>query len=300
MPSGFTGIVLTCSVFAWPPPYVEWLYESNPLPDGVRISRTVDMGSVSAKLIFDVGFNSTYNGEYQCVVKETESSSSSRVQNERLTETGSVTSTPPPTCSVTTSEVNFQIRILNTDCDSWTPAQRDSIGSAFPDELTRIIRMECSCDVSESYVETLATPVCSTKVDNGVVFRGTIRTTSASDTEEIFCALSDWQQTRPLVNINSQLFQVDTGCSLRVDSFSSPECVSTSTEPIEQTTLIIAIAVPTGVVVILALVLLVIFCAVCCCCTSRRKGTWNPPGKEEAYPHRSPYSRSVHQSKMSK
>ena len=266
VPTGFTGVAITCGTFAWPPPFVEWLYEGHSLPEGVQ-SFTAEIdgtGSRSARLVFTTGFSSSLNGQYQCVVKERETSSStSVVRNFELTETKTVTPTAPPSCSTSSSQVIFQLRVLDTDCSSWSNSLRDTTRSAFRDEIMLIAQMECNCTVSQNTIQITDLPTCSTKVENGVVFRGTIKTSSTIETETVFCALAEWQQANPSININGQLFQVDSGCSLRLDSFSDQECVAVTTpSPIDQMTLILAIVLPVGVV-LLAVVLLVLLIVRC-------------------------------------
>ena len=295
VPTGFTGVAITCGAFAWPPPFVEWLYEGDSLPEGVQsFTAGIDgTGSRSARLVFTTGFSSSLNGQYQCVVKESETSSSaSVVRNFELTETETITPTAPPSCSASSSQVNFQLRVLDTDCSSWSNSLKDTIRSAFRDEIMLIAQMECNCTVSQSTIQITDLPTCSTKVENGVVFRGTIETSSVTETETVFCALAEWQQANPSININGQLFQVDPGCSLRLDSFSDQECVAVTTpSPIDQITLILVIAVPVGGILLIILVLLLLI-GLCVKCYGRSKRrSWNPRDRESGS---RPIARSVY------
>ena len=272
MPTGFTGVAITCGAFAWLPPFVEWLYVGDSLPEGVQsFTAGIDgTGSRSARLVFTTGFSLSLSGQYQCVVKESEESLSTPVvRNFELTETETVTTTAPPSCSASSSQVNFQLRVLDTNCPSWSNPLRDTIRSAFRDEIMLIAQMECNCTVTQNTIQITDLPTCSTKVENGVVFRGTIETSSVIETESLFCTLLNWQQANPSININGQLFQVDSGCSLRLNSFSDPECVAVTTpSPIDQMTLL-ATVLPVGA--ILAMVLLVLLTVNCfkLCCRSR-------------------------------
>ncbi len=211
-------------------------------------------------------------------------------EGRELIESGDDTSTAPPTtCSVTNSLVNFQIRILETDCISWGDSLKQSIANAFEDEIMRIIQLECNCTVTSDFVQTIEPPTCSTMINNGVVFRGKIETNSVDQTENVFCALSNWQQSSPSVNINGQLFTVDSNCFIRVDSFSSPECSEClACEPSgldPETLIIIIIGAVFGVVMVF-----LIICCVCCCCRCLKKNTWRPPKGERP----DPYDRSVY------
>ena len=285
VPTGHTGIALTCGTFGWPPPHVEWIFNNGPLPNGVVYDLTNNVGIVSARLSWVRGFNSSDVGEYQCVVKESNTTSPIAFKNIQIIETGVTTIPPTSTCTVSDSLVHFQVRVLDTDCVQWGDSLKESIAGAFQDEIVRIIESQCSdCQVSQSTVQTLGLPACSSIKENGVVFRGTIETDKAAQTESIYCALSEWQQTAPLININANLFKVDSGCALRVDSFSSPECVP-ATGPLDMI-LIISIAVPVGAVLIIIVVIIILLCCVGCYCTRKRNGKWGPKGRD-------PYSRSV-------
>ncbi len=289
VPTGFTGLALTCLAFGWPTPHVEWLYMDNTLPDGVVSSRSIlpSMGQISANLRFRVGFNSSFTGAYQCVVRDNEQSDEAMRQERHLFEDSIVsTSSPPPTCTVSSTQIHFQIRILETDCTSWGDSLRESFSNAFEDDIARIIQMECNCTLMPDFVQTLELPMCSPIVANSVVFRGTIETDTAAQTEKAYCALSNWQQSSPSININSKFFNVDSDCFLRVDSFSSPEC--SSGEPgLDTDTLIIIIAASVGAVVLIIFVVLII-CCVSCCLRKNKKDTWRPKDERTAS-----YSRSV-------
>lgn len=292
-PTGFTGLALTCLVFGSPTPHVEWQYEGKALPDGVVSLRSVltDMAQVSANLWFRTGFNSSFNGAYQCIVRENELSDVAVIGERQLIENNDISTTsPPPTCTVNSDLVNFQIRILETDCTSWGDSIRESISNALEDDIARIIQMECNCTFTSDFVQAHELPTCSTMVANSVVFRGTIATDSAIETERAFCALSNWQQSSPSININSQLFTVDSDCSLKIDSFSNPECSSSNPGIVlDHTTLIIVIAAPIGIVVLIVVVVLMICCVSCCLRKKSTTDTWRPKDERP-----SPYSRSVH------
>ena len=285
VPTGHTGIALTCGAFGWPPPYVEWLFNGGPLPDGIAYDLTGNVGIVTARLSWVRGFNSSDVGEYQCLVKVSNTTPAVAIENVQLIETGVTVPPSISTCTVSEPLVHFQVRVLDTDCEQWGDSLKESIAGAFQDEIVRIVETQCSdCQVTQSTVQTLGLPVCSSKVENGVVFRGTITTDTISQTMSVYCALSEWQQTGPLININSNLFKVDSGCALRVDSFSSPECVLTA-EPVD-TLLIIAIAAPVGTASLIIILIIIILCCVGCYCTKKRTGEWRPK-------RRDPYSRSV-------
>ena len=72
IPTGVSGVVLSCSVFGVPPPEVQWVTAKGlPLPDYVTsvmsLSGSHDLNHVTAQLKWGHGFNSSDAGGYSCV-----------------------------------------------------------------------------------------------------------------------------------------------------------------------------------------------------------------------------------------
>ena len=268
--TGFTGVAITCGAFAWPPPFVEWLYEGHSLPEGVQsfTARIDGTGSQSARLVFTTGFSSSYNGKYQCVVKESETfSSTSVVRNFELTETKTtITPTAPPSCSANSSQVEFQLRVVDSNCSSWSNSLKETTRKIFHQSIISILQILSNYTLSQNTIQIPDLPTCSTKMENGVVFRGTIETSSVIETETVFCALAEWQQANSSIHINNELLQVDSGYPLQPESSSDSECVTETTSLLDPVIVLSAIST---VLLVLVVVLFIVCCIALCCKTQR-------------------------------
>ena len=92
---------------------------------------------------------------------------------------------------------------------------------------------------------------------------------TVASTTAIYCSILSWQQGGSLINLNENLYRVDSQCMLRVDSFTSQECAVTPTS--QDTNTIILVAAPVGGVLFAAIV--VMFIVLCCihyCCVKKR------------------------------
>ena len=270
VPASYTGVVLRCSGFAWPPPTVQWLKNDRPLPSGISSEQTSPgPGIVSALLKWTRAFVASDIGQYKCLVRWDNTTVQSTVEIIQ----GSIATEPPPSCSIDTTSIFFQVRVLEAGCDQWDAALKEHVRNQFQQELLRIVETECNCTVQPDNIQINNPPQCSENAPGGVVFRGTIRTQTVAATEEIFCAIFGWQEGGSLINLNENLYRVDSQCMLRVDSFTSQECAVTPTSESIDTKTIIIIAVPAGGGVLAVLVVLatVLCCIHHCCIRKRRK-----------------------------
>ena len=269
VPASYTGVVLRCSGFAWPPPTVQWLKNDRPLPSGISSEQTSPgPGIVSALLKWTRAFVASDIGQYKCLVRWDNTTVQSTVEIIQ----GSIATEPPPSCSIDTTSIFFQVRVLEAGCDQWDTALKEHVRNQFQQELLRIVETECNCTVQPDSIQINNPPQCSENAPGGVVFRGTIRTQTVAATEKIFCAIFGWQEGGSLINLNENLYRVDSQCMLRVDSFTSQECAVTPTSENIDTKTIIIIAVPAGGGVLAVLVVLVtVLCCIYCCTKKRRK-----------------------------
>ena len=225
-------------------------------------------GSRSARLVFTTGFSSNYNGKYQCAVKERETSSStSVVRNFELTETKTtITPTAPPSCSANSSQVEFQLHILDTNCSSWSNSFKETTRKMFHQSIVSVLQILSNHTLSQNTIQIKDLPTCSTKAENGVVFRGIIETSSVTETETVFCTLAGWQRVNPSININNELLQVDSGYPLQPDSFSVSECVT------ETTSLLVPVIALSAISTVLLVLVVVLFtvCYITLCCKTQR------------------------------
>ena len=97
VPASYTGVVLRCSGFAWPPPTVQWFKNDRPLPSGISSEQTSPgPGNVSALLKWTRAFVYSDVGTYKCLVRWDNTTVQSTVDILQ----GITTATPPPSCSV--------------------------------------------------------------------------------------------------------------------------------------------------------------------------------------------------------
>ena len=227
IPLNYIGSVLVCTARGWPAPEVEWLKDGQPLQGsrGVLSESSTMVATVSARLTWISEFAILDTGRYECVVRKPNTVVVVTSQTVQLKAGAETPSGTPPSCSVNEQSVFFQIRVFGTECASAILSPH--IAAEFHDELVNVIKTECNCQVTESELEMLGSPQCSSKVNGATVFRGKIETLSQSRTEQLFCALFSWQQKSPLILIDDHLRAVDNTCSLKASSsYDSEECVA--------------------------------------------------------------------------
>ncbi len=278
VPSGYTGYVLTCSGFGWPPPQIEWVVAGE-MPTETT-SNTEQVPFVSARLAISQ-FAEENVGNYSCIVRVQDGSGRSHVETVTLTlNSNPVTSEcPTPECAVTSASMQFQLRVLEADCDNLINSQNTQvIAGDIQNELLNVISTECmSCLVMIDSISISVTPSCSKAIPGAFLFSGTISTRSLQSTETAFCALDSWIQSRPLLRVSNALYSVDDSCVL-ASGGSSTECVLPLTTTgglsniVKSRTLLIAICTGAGGFLFILTVAIVIGC--CAYCNySGRSGT---------------------------
>lgn len=280
VPNGYAGNIVACHGFAWPTPNVEWTRVGGPLPLGVSFDvRESDGGNTVARLSIDDSFSASATGMYMCTVSYKDEPDVAVSQTIEILE-GSTTVTPT-TCSVSSASINFQVRVSTTDCQEWDSSLMEVISTSFAENLDTIVEDDCQCSLEPGSiaVESLK---CSgvPNMQGASLFRGTIETDSVAQTEQVFCTLLAWQQSGPLVNVNGDLHEVDSVCSLAVDSFTAEECVPMDTGSSFDVQLIIYIAAPVGGTVLLVVVVLMLIC-IFSKCGRRGKATLKPRSREQ-------------------
>ena len=273
VPTGHAGDVLTCHGFAWPAPMIEWARVDAPLPLGVSSIMTENPGGiVIARLRIDDGFSASATGQYVCMVTYMDVTDSEIIE---IVE-GSTVIPSPTTCpEVSSTTMLFQARVLTTNCQEWDASTMESISSSFAEDLVRVIEDDCQCSVPLGTI-TVDSLKCSEDITGASLFRGTIETDSVDRTEEFSCTLLAWQQRGSLVNVNGNLHEVDSACSLRVDSFTAQECVAMEINDNSfDIKLIIYIAAPVGGTLLVVIVLAII-CIACYKSGRRETVTFEP------------------------
>jgi len=262
VPSGYTGNILTCSGFGWPPPQIEWVVAGEMPTDTTPNMEQVPF--VSARLAL-TQFAEGDVGNYSCIVRAQDGSGRSHVETVALMlNSNPVTSDrPAPECVVNSASMQFQLRVLEADCDNLINSQNTQvIAGDIQNELLNVISTECSTCFSIS-----VTPSCSKAVPGAILFSGTISTGSSQSTESVFCTLDSWIQSRPLMRVSNALYSVDDSCVLASGS-SSTECVlpltttGASNDVVISTTILIAICAGAGGLLFILVSIIVIGCCV--------------------------------------
>ena len=169
-------------------------------------------------------------------------------------------STSPSACK--SPQANFQIRVLDTDCETWDDLLKKQLARNFQNAMLSVINAECEdCSILAANVTYMGTPVCSTVVEGAANFRGSISASGAGATvEDIFCTLDAWLRTGPLLQVNNRLLSVDQTCTLMLDHFFTECAVS----PVATMSTVIAYAIGSVLAFCVALlVILIIFISVC-------------------------------------
>ncbi len=270
VPSGYTGNVLTCSGFGWPPPHIEWVVPGEMVI--VTTSNTKQVPFVSARLSISQ-FAGKDVGNYSCIVHAQDGSGRSHVETITLTlNSNPVTSDRPmPECAITSANMQFQLRVLEADCDHLINSHHNTQVKTgdIQNELLNVISTECmSCSAMIGSISISVTPSCSKAIPGAFLFSGIISTGSPQSTETAFCALDSWIQSRPLLRVSNALYSVDDSCTL-ASGGSSTECVLLSTTTGESNDVVISrtlpIAICTGVgFFLIVLMVAVIGCAYYC------------------------------------
>lgn len=251
-----------CTASGYPAPEVEWHKDGLrvPINDDVVSENVTMSATTTAKLTWRRYFRSSDTASYQCIVRKPNTDVEVASQTIYLKAENSTIANPPEPCSVQDRSINFQIRVLGTGCANWDSEQTAQIATEFRDELLNIVQTECSCQIGMNELEILGSPQCSNKVNGAAVFRGRIDTSLQTKTEQLFCALSSWQQKSPLIRINGRFQAIDTSCPL--ESSGSEECVVPSS--VFSFTAQAAIIGVTVVVVIAIVAIVVAILLICC------------------------------------
>jgi hypothetical protein len=203
--------VVTCIALGWPTPTIGWVRNVGDLTDTRIISDSAqihpDPAVVSAKLQWLGGFLESDAGNYTCVVQasDTDASSSKVVSIKLSTETLPTVSRIP--CSVSSQDADFQVRVLDTDCQMWgADTARDFIRG--------VASAECQdCVITTQDIQIEDVPTCNEQ-ERTVTVRGTVSTESPSRTQNVFCALNRWQQSGPLIVLDDRIYLIDSNLPL--------------------------------------------------------------------------------------
>ena len=252
VPAGFSSRILTCNVFGFPPPTVEWLAPSS--SSGSNSRTTQNAIYFSAALEFAGGFQQSDSGMYNCSVRLKTNISQSQAITLEYTTDMHVTEPPPPSsCEVTSATASFEFRVLTTDCLSWSEETKQLISADTEDVLVGGILSQCQrCSINVA-IERLN---CSSFREGASVFQGVINNLEISLTQATFCALYFWWEFQPQIRVNGEFQPIDPSCMIQIHpSSSTGECSNTSHEGFS--VLIIGSSTSLAVLVVISVLVIV-------------------------------------------
>ena len=258
VPLDFSDVVLTCNVFGWPPPSVEWVTMS--LSPNMASQSVQSLVYTSTTLRFPGGFLQENSAMYFCHVRNKNVTMQSIPINLNHSMGPVAVNVTETSCEVTASSLSFQFRVLTEDCSRWNGQTKDSILDEMLNVVGGGIRSQChDCAVDVS----LEGPHCSEFIEGASVFRGRIMYEDQSSTEATYCALFNWWGFRPIIRINTRFWPVDPTCFVRIQHGDNVECLKSLSSAV------VVAGTSVGVVLVLMVVFGVI--AVCCVIIVRRK-----------------------------
>ena len=203
VPLGHKGAILTCVAFGSPTPRVEWLRNGQVL-DTQKMTSDIDNPGesvfVTAKLVLNgYEFTQSDGGNYSCV---TQAGSNTSVMSQQILLKPRLIHNvfhTPVRCSLTTDTSFFQFRLPGAICNVIESIKE------MKNVLQSVVVSACQdCSTFSRIMILKAT--CSM---NGVLVNGNITIANISERENILCALYSWQNSGPLIQINSSFYLVD-------------------------------------------------------------------------------------------
>lgn len=257
-------------------PTTEWVRNDGNLTDGRMVSDAIqnqNSAFVTARLRWLDGFLESDAGDYTCVVQgDSDTVFSKVVTLEARTEPSPTLA--PPMCSVSSGAANFEVRVLNMDCLTWGEELKEDISRDFMSDLVNIASTTCQGCIRSSQDIMVVDVSCSG--DGAALFSGAVDTGDPNRNSDIICALTQWQQSGPLVFVNGNYLLVDSSLQL-LSTTTTPQTttpLTTTMAPPDTPLAIIAGASAVGVVALLGLILVM---ACCCIMRSLRKQSEHQP-----------------------
>ena len=186
---------------------------------------------VSSTLSLVDGFRKSDAGQYACVA-EINNTDYYHVQSKIV-----VLEDRPPlgqeitpsACSVESREVSFQLRVSGVECSNWRESIEQQVTENVHNVLSSVVYAMCvECSASLSDVITINRLQCIGEGGPGVLVSGAISTDRRRTTQEIFCALRKWQESRPFLQIGDRYYRIDEDCDIAAESPAGRECLTES------------------------------------------------------------------------
>lgn len=243
VPLNYVGTILVCTAKGWPIADVEWQKdgfslsrESGIISEYSTVATSNSDMSVLARLTWTRKFRNSDEGEYECILRQRNTSLlkavSQMIELKALTVTvHTVGDLPWTMCrsSINEHTVYFQIRIVGVECQTWMKSQKERIATQVHHELLSAVEYECNCAVDDRELQLTGVPQCSVRMDDAAVFHGVVQTNSLEKTRLIFCALSFWLESSAQLQIDGRLQAIDSSCPMEASETLNEECVPIET-----------------------------------------------------------------------
>ena len=276
IPQDHTGPAITCVGSGWPRPSLEWRQDGTVISRSSPPSLSFD-ASVDAALNWDDGsLHVDRAATVSCTILGSHGDTNISYAF-RLDSVKQSTQTFPEVCDVEGNETLFQVRLLDLSRDLCGNYREKAATLQTRLQVVLLSVAESVCEgcgvVEEKELVVTKSFMCGQGLSTGVVFIGKVTTSSAQRTSQIFCALSNWQQSKPLVAIDGQFYQLDEDCTLNpgIDAplIADGRCASirTTSNPTIPSTLIAAVVV--CIVLVVAAVAAVVLTVVLIRCSNR-------------------------------
>ena len=211
---GYSEVALTClASHLGAKQYLLTWFKRTPVGQRqVDSNITVTNKTISSELIFMGGFqNERDAGEYFCSVQNQMNSASAQFS----IQSGDSAQAMLPCSEVVNSTNPFQIRVLNTSCNKWISTDKNKYLALFIRSITSILYHSCPV----CYITAAEQPTCK---EEAALFR--VLLANPLLTENVYCALLSWHQSRPAIALDNSMHLIDSSCSLIIGSLQDPGC----------------------------------------------------------------------------
>ena len=204
VPLGHKGVILTCVAFGSPTPRIEWLKNGQIMNMTSNVENPGESVFVIARLVMHgYEFTQSDGGSYSCVA-QAGSNTTAMSKDILLKPKLNHNNYPPVYCSFrkdsSDSLYYFQLHLHVPSACSIAEKIKE-----MKNVLRSVIVSECQNCSTLSEIMILNT-TCSKKA---MLVNGRINITNISERKKILCALNNWKNSGPLIQINGSFYLVD-------------------------------------------------------------------------------------------
>jgi hypothetical protein len=213
IPVLYSGVALTCLAanFRSLDYSLQWYKRTRPGQEQVSSASEVTGSFMTAKLIFENGFQLSDIGEYGCSMQNNTMPTSFTIKPGRP-----LFDVPPCSLYSTSNPITFRIRILDTRCDEWSEVEVKLAKIQYLQSVTSVVSYQCpSCSITNHSLTLAADNSCR---DGALVFTGLIggQLDNRHNHVIISCLLKAWKQQGSTITVDNKLHHVDSDCALTV------------------------------------------------------------------------------------